>query len=203
MCLLMDKEVTDAVRQGQWPLTAYKALKWDFARKEFVSPYNQYTWKAGVNLSNRTAIEKDHYDVPTNVQGGQFLPEPTTEINRGIHVYLRADDAHGYDEYEHVIVQVLCYQEDFVAANAQQAVFMKVSISEEEWARAVAEASKLPEPEDEDDFDDYDDYDDGWDDWDEGEEDDWEEEEDDWDDDCEDEDLDEEEDWDDEDWEDD
>lgn len=193
MCLNYSQEATTALQQGEWPIKAYKFLKWDF-HGHFLSPYQScFEWQAGINKSDRG----------TELELG-------TEISRGIHVFLVREQAERSLYCDQVVVEVVCQEDHFVAAGSdngtdvRSAVFTEVFITDEEYARALEAAAKLIPDDDDEDWEDEEE------DWDEDEEDeeDWEDEydeedwdEDDWDWEDDEEDWEDEDEEDDEDWE--
>ncbi len=177
MCLNFSQDATLALQQGEWPIKAYKVLRWDF-NGHLLSPYHSdFEWRSGVNQSDRPSAERQS--------------DQEREIARGIHVFLHYEQAKMSVDCEQVVVELICQREHLVGAGSdngsaiRSAVFTEVTLTDEEYARAIEAAGKLV-PEDEDDY--YEDEDDWEDDEEEDEEededdfyeDDWEDEDDDW-----------------------
>jgi hypothetical protein len=149
------KEITEELRNGDWPIKAYKVLRWDFINKCYRSIYHgNFSWSSGVNVSDRQSVSDDPYD-------------NEDVINRGFHGCL--EPRYLYEDLNRLIVELICEKEDFIAAGLdngsemKSAVFAKVCIFPEEYDRIMAESKNLREYEDEDeDEEDYDD-DDDWD----------------------------------------
>lgn len=172
MCLNVEAELTEKLKQGPWPRKVYKALKWSGAA--FQSNVQAFVWSPGVNKSDRTSTE-------VSAQNGDDII--SGEIYHGFHVCLNKADAEDSDG--ELVVEFDAFPEHLVAGGSNNgicpgAVFTELTLSQEEYNRAV-KATDLLEEDDDWDEDEDDDYYDDWED-----DDDWEDEEeedDDWDDD--------------------
>lgn len=89
--------------------------------------YRGHIWKPGTNQSNRISTDLRPHE------------ESRGEINRGFYVYTRWPVALWKFEYDVVTVEVTVDSDDFVAENVTdgEAVYMKVTLSEEEYTRAM------------------------------------------------------------------
>lgn len=130
MCLYYVEHTTKALRErfdnlpeGQDTLDFWKV--YDVGGNFLLSPFfDQKIRKAGTIISNRKnkRVKK--------------LVNWITEINKGIHVFTAADfakDSIPYGDSCKVIVKVQAKKKDLIAAGARDAVFMKITISKEEW----------------------------------------------------------------------
>ena len=170
MCLHADPTLTEEVANGSWPRKVYKILRYDQQCNVLNSPYNDFEWHQGVNISSRSrAIEIGNLE---EQQDG-------ATINHGFHCWLDRThpDTHHEEENGEIVVELTGYKEDFVAAGDdnnegfKSAVFAKVEIAEEEFKRVMSIGPTLEMYEDDDD------------DWDDEEDDDWDDDDDDDDDD--------------------
>ena len=178
MCLQPNKDTTEIVKDGEWPRTVYKILRYLPRRNVLESPFNAYKWGSGVNISNRASMDNRLHDF---------------DFDHGFHVWINKEDAEFNAEPYNgdIVVELITQKEDFIAAGTDNtsdftsALFVKVELTETEYFRALDLGPKMDIEEDEDEEEEDDDWEDDWedeedyddeDDYDDEEDEDWEEE---------------------------
>ena len=127
MCLVINKKETTKLKKKVKYIIGYKVYVKNTYHLQ--APYRTHhcVSKYGVVKSNREKQKIDSYERMKN------------RVYRGIHIFrdgLTADVMrdHMYPNTGRV-VKVRCYLKDLVAADENQAVFMKVTILKAEWSK--------------------------------------------------------------------
>ena len=128
MCLKIDVPMTQSIKNGQWPLIAYKVFT-KFTPYELKSPYMKwFRYHAGKNYSGRKKPQCDREE------------SKTKQVFFGMHVFLLKKDAEAFagrfSRSTPVIIEVSCQLEHFIAAgttsgNAPSAAFTMINIPSE------------------------------------------------------------------------
>lgn len=148
MCLRINTELTEDIRQGTWPRTCYKVLvgRLIINSKILTQPkechlgsfFAPFLWKPGTNQSSRIATELGDLEV----QEGR--------VSEGFHVYLERHIAERNTYADSVIVPVECQKDDFVVAGFDNhsktdhsAIFTKVTIDPKEYEAKVRQIERF------------------------------------------------------------
>jgi len=136
MCLYAKKSSTERFRakmkKNRGRIICWKSLNFNSSYKELTSKLYYKIWTNGWNKSDRKT--KEWTDV------GDYQGRSDTEINHGIHVYRSGI----WKKYPYsVMVPVVCYEKDLVAADRNEAVFMKVYLRKKDYQKAISKNRKV------------------------------------------------------------
>ena len=140
MCLVATKQnILNAERTRKTPgkIYAWKVLCKN--QNAIYSAIFQHKWDIGWNRSDRRTIRLYKYE------SGTLKTYGDCDIDEGIHVYLRKQDAidacHRSLSSSYVVVRVECHNKHLVARGkrwlVKEAVYMKVFLSREEYKNAT------------------------------------------------------------------
>lgn len=166
MCTTIDEKITAGVRdrfQTADVIECWKVYIW--LNGKIVPPFWN-RWMPGIKAGEIRSNREELFPVPCsndpdlNSSFTNVIPRERIEgrINQGIHVFLNEADAREFCSREKVLfgdiavlVKVLCHKDDFVAAGnavrifsgedsfGPSAVFVKITLPEEEYQRAFKE----------------------------------------------------------------
>lgn len=132
MCLIANKPATRKIRKllEESPTKSLEFYKYVIVADNELRGYFRFAfiYKPGENVSDRV---NQH----NNVVDDWSEYYENNRYEKGIHVYVCAPPI--INNPHILIVKFTCHLDDFVAANDQEAVFMKAYLSQESYDRAI------------------------------------------------------------------